>query len=66
MSYSAMKQGCKMSDKGVIRDFLVVQGLRLGIFTDLALSKNNGFFFLAVLGFHCSTGSLVALWHVGS
>ena len=54
-----------MSDKGVIRDFLVVQGLRLGTFTDLALSKNNGFF-LAVLGFHCSTGSLVVLWHVGS
>ena len=55
-----------MSDKGVIRDFLAVQGLGLGTFAALALSKNNVFFFLAVLGFHCSTGSLVALWHVGS
>ena len=61
-----MKQGCKMSGKGVIRDFLAVQGLGLGAFTVLALSKNNLFFFLAVLGFRCSMGSLVALWHVGS
>ena len=54
-----------MSGKGVIRDFLAVQGLGLGAFTVLALSKNN-LFFLAVLGFRCSMGSLVALWHVGS
>ena len=40
-----MKQGCKMSGKGVIRDFLAVQGLGLGAFTVLALSKNNLFFF---------------------
>ena len=40
-----MKQGCKMSDKGVIRDFLAVQGLGLGTFAALALSKNNVFFF---------------------
>lgn len=61
-----MKQGCKMSDKGVIRDFLAVQGLGLGAFTALALSKNNLFWRGGLLGFRCSTGSLVALWHVGS